>query len=175
MEDLDTCGLDGCHMAVQSDQEPAIVEIQREIAEVQREIAGTRRRVGTGGTALENSSSNGRFERAIGELGGRVRTIKAGLESRIGTKVKLTHPSVPWIAKHAASVINRFFVLDCGKTSYERIKGRRCIEPIAEFGELVICLAPPRPNARRSTRTPGEYSWYSRRSIPSRPHQVKAS
>ena len=66
IEDLDTCGLDGCHMVVKSDQEPAIVEVQKEIAEV-------RRRVGTGGTAIENSrvgdsQSNGGVERAILEL-----------------------------------------------------------------------------------------------------------
>ena len=67
IEDLDTCGLDGCHMVVKSDQEPAIVEVQKEISEV-------RRRAGTGGTALEDyrvgdSQSNGRVERAIEELG----------------------------------------------------------------------------------------------------------
>ena len=75
IEDLDTCGLDGCHMVVKSGQEPAIVEMQRGISE-------TRRRVGTGGTALENScvgdsSSNGRVERAIEELGGLVCTNKS--------------------------------------------------------------------------------------------------
>ena len=68
IEDLDTCGLDGCHMVVKSDQEPSIVEVQREISEF-------RRRAGVGGTALENSrvgdsQSNGRVERAIEELGG---------------------------------------------------------------------------------------------------------
>ena len=72
------------------------------------------------------------------ELGGLARTIKAGLGSRIGAKMELTHPAVPWIIKHAASVTNCFVVRDCGKTSYERIKGRRCIEPIACFGELVF-------------------------------------
>ena len=46
IEDLDTCGLDGCHMVVKSDQEPAIIEVQKEIAEL-------RRRAGTGGTARE--------------------------------------------------------------------------------------------------------------------------
>lgn len=136
IEDLDTCGLDGCHMVVKSDQEPSIIEVQREISEF-------RRRAGVGGTALENSrvgdsQSNGRVERAIEELGGLIRTYKASLESRLGRKLPLTHPTVPWLIKHAANVINCFVVRACGKTSFERIKGRRCIEPIAEFGELVF-------------------------------------
>ena len=136
IEDLDTCGLDGCHMVVKSDQEPSIVEVQKEIAEF-------RRRAGVGGTALENSrvgdsQSNGRVERAIEELGGLIRTYKSSLESRLGRKVSLTHPAVPWMIKHAANVINCFVIRACGKTSFERIKGRRCIEPIAEFGEIVF-------------------------------------
>ena len=121
-------------MVVKSDQELAIVEVWKDIAEVCR-------RAGTGGTAREHSrvgdsSPNGRVERAIEELGALARTIKAGLESRIGTKIDLTHPTVPWIINKAASEINCFVVRDCGKTSYERIKDRRCIKPIAEFGEL---------------------------------------
>ena len=131
IEDLDTCGLDGCHMVCKSDQEPSIAEVQKEIAE-------WRRRAGVGGTALENSrvgdsQSNGRVERAIEELGGLIQTLKAGLESRLGTNISLTHPTVPWLIKHAASVITCYVVRARGKTSFERIKGRRCIEPIAEF------------------------------------------
>ena len=123
IEDLDTCGLDGCHMVVKSDQEPSIIEVQKEIAE-------WRRRAGTGGTALENSrvgdsQSNGRVERAIGELGGLIQTYKAGLESRLGVKVTLQHPTVPRLVKHAANVMNCYVVHACRKTSFEHIKGRR--------------------------------------------------
>ena len=123
-------------MVVKSDQEPSIIEVQKEIAEF-------RRKAGVGGTALENprvgdSQSNGRVERAIEELGGLIRTHKAGLKSRLGHKILLTHPTVPWMIKHAASIINCYVVRACGKTSFERIKGRRCIEPIAEIGEFVF-------------------------------------
>ena len=51
----------------------------------------------------------------------------------------MDHPVVCYIVEYAAVVLlNRFEVGADGKTSYERIKGRRCIEPIAEFGELVF-------------------------------------
>ena len=38
---------------------------------------------------------------------------------------------------------------DCGNTSYKLIKGRRCIEPVAEFGEMVL-FKPPMTNAEKN-------------------------
>ena len=72
LEDLDTCGLDGCRIVLKSDQEPSIVEVQNKIAEL-------RRQAHSHGTIIENSkvgdsNSNARIERAIQELGGLVRT-----------------------------------------------------------------------------------------------------
>ena len=81
-KDLSTSGLDNCMLVVKSDQEPAIKELQEEIAR-------QRRASGAVGTILENSkvgdsSSNGRTERAIQELGGMIRTLKFALEERTG-------------------------------------------------------------------------------------------
>ena len=45
---------------------------------------------------------------------------------------------VPWLIKHAAAQITRYRVRAEGKTSYQLIKGRKCIEPVAEFGECVL-------------------------------------
>ena len=103
IEDLDTCGLDGCRIVLKSDQEPGILEVQRTIAEL-------RRQAHSHGTTIENSkvgdsNSNARVERAIQELGGLVRTYRAALESRLGAKIGLDHVIVPWLVKHAASVI----------------------------------------------------------------------
>ena len=36
LEDLDTCGLDGCRIVFKSDQDPNILEVQHRIAELQR-------------------------------------------------------------------------------------------------------------------------------------------
>ena len=88
------------------------------------------------GTAIENSKVgdskfNARVVLAIQELGGLVRPSKSSLESRLGQKIPLDHVVAPWIIKHAASVITRYVVRDCGNTSYKLIKGRRCHEPMA--------------------------------------------
>ena len=100
LADLDACGLGTARIVTKSDQEPAIVEVQVELSRARREIQAD-------GTAEEHSrvgdsSSNGRVERAIQELAGLVRTMKVALEERIGQKVRITHPVVPWLIQHAA-------------------------------------------------------------------------
>ena len=140
-EDLDTCGLDQCRLVLKSDQEPGIVEVPQA-------IKAARGRAHDHGTAIENSkvgdsNSHARVERAIQEIGGCSRTLKAALESRLGENIHLNHAIVPWIVKHAASVNTRYLIRDCGNTSYKLLKGRQCHEPIAEFGEMVLFKPPP--------------------------------
>ena len=88
--DMATCGMDNSMIVVKTDQEPAIREVQRELAD-------KRRAAGALGTVIENSkvgdsSSNGRTERAIQEVGGLTRTLKLALEERTGgEKLSLIH------------------------------------------------------------------------------------
>ena len=53
-------------------------------------------------------------------------------------KINLDHPAVPWMVKHVAAAINKYLIRDFGNSFYKRIKGRQCIEPIAEFGLSVL-------------------------------------
>ena len=149
-EDLDTSGMNGCMLIVKTDQEPAIKELQDEIA---------RRRgmEGALGTVLENSkvgdsSTNGRTERAIQEVGGLIRTLKFALEENTGgEKIALGHPVLPWLAKHAAAQITRYQVRGNGRTSYQSIKGYLCRDPIAEFGESVL-FKPPKTKTEMKSK-----------------------
>ena len=144
---MNTCGLDSCMLVVKSDQAPAIKEVQEEIAQ-------KRRADGAVGTARENSrvgdsSTNGRTERAIQEVGGMIRTFKFALEERTGgEKIALGHPVVPWLAKHAAAQITRYQVRSNGRASYQSIKGYKCRDPLAEFGECVL-LRPSEANREK--------------------------
>ena len=73
-------------------------------------------------------------------------TLKASTKSNLKMDtLKLNHPLVPWIVKHAAAQITRFQVRQCGKTSYEQLKGRQSIEPLAQLGEIVMS-GPPKTN-----------------------------
>ena len=82
-------------------------------------IAELRRQVHSHGTTIEHSrvgdsNSNARVERKIQEVGGLARTMKASLESRLGMKINLDHPTVPWMVKHATATITRCLIRDCG-------------------------------------------------------------
>ena len=133
--DLDACGFDNARLIIKNDQEVAIKEVQ---AELRRRRSALQE----AGTAVEHSrvgdsASNGRVERCIQELGGQVRTLRVALEERLRTTIPLSHPIVPWLIRHSADILNKCQVREEGKTSFELIKGRACIEPLAEFGEYV--------------------------------------
>ena len=153
--DMASCGLDNCMLVVKSDQEPAIKELQEEIAR-QRRVDGAV------GTVIENSkvgdsSSNGRTERAIQEVGGMIRTLKFALEDRTGGgKIPLSHPVIPWIAKHAAAQITRYQIRASGKTSYNSIKGYDCRDPMAEFGECILFRPPKTQREKRHKKVLAE-------------------
>ena len=61
------------------------------------------------------------------------------------------------MVKHAAATITRYLVRDCGNTSYKLIKGRESIEPIAEFGEIIL-FKPPLTGAEKAHKE----SWRDR-------------
>ena len=151
--DIDSSGFDKARLFVKNDQEPAIKEVQDELSRRRKEMRAM-------GTAEENSrvgdsSSNGRVERCIQELGGQVRTLKVALEDRLQTRIPLSHPITHWIIKHAASILNQCQVREAGKTAYELIKGRAHIEPMAEFGEFVFFKPLKRQIERQNTKTHG--------------------
>ena len=84
-----------------SDQEPSIVDVSREIA---------RRRAGEFGTAIDNSAvgdsdSNGAIERAIQDVESQCRTLRSALETRLQQRIRLKHPIVPWLIRHAGYLI----------------------------------------------------------------------
>ena len=138
LEDLETMGLQGEKIVLKSDQEPAIVDVARDIS---------RARQGAYGTAMETSAvgesdSNASVERAIQDVEGQARTLRAALVQRVQHKVRLRHPVVPWLVRHAAALITRYRVRPPGRTSLEMIKGRRSNAQITEFGEVILFKIP---------------------------------
>ena len=82
-------------------------------------------------SAVGESQSNGRAEAAVQQWEDQMRTIKAGLESRLGQKVPLKHPVVLWMVEHVSSLINRHFVATHGKNrvwicSWETLQVSNC-------------------------------------------------
>ena len=81
-----------------------------------------------------------------------MRTIKAGLESRLGKKIPIKHPVILWMVEHVSSIINRHFVASHGKTAYEFVHGKRSKGRTAEFGEKVLYHVPKKLRSKLDLR-----------------------
>ena len=141
-EDLETIGLKNERIVLKSDQEPAMVDVLKEIQ---------KKRECDFGSALDNSrvgdsDSNGTIESAIGSFEGVARTLRIALEEKIGAKVAASDPIVPWLIRHAGHIITRCWVRPNGKTAYQMIKGRRSNVHLKEFGEAVYFRIPETKN-----------------------------
>ena len=111
--DLERLGHYG-QVTLKSDQDPAIVDVLREIANLR----------GSRGSLLEHSlaadsQSNGFIER------GRTRVILFDLSLRLGSPISVHSPVFPWIVDHATDILNKCHVASDGKSSYERMKRRQ--------------------------------------------------
>ena len=81
-------------ITLKSDQEPAIVDVLREIANL-REARGTL----TKQSLVADSQSNGFIERGIRSVEGMTRVILVHLSSRVGSPISVHSPVFPWIAR----------------------------------------------------------------------------
>ena len=116
---------------LKSDGENAIRELQEKV-----------RRRRADATVLENppvgdSQANGFIENANGIIKTQVREMKDALDTRLGEKLPPDSPVITWLVQYAAVLWSRYAVSKDGKTAYERIRGKQCVRPIAEFGERI--------------------------------------
>ena len=91
-----------------------------------------------------DSQSNGVIERAVGLVAGQVRTLKAALEHRMGTRIPPDARILCWLAEFDAYLMNRCDIGSDGKTPLQRLHGRRDNTPILEFGEKILYM-PAKP------------------------------
>ena len=82
--------------------------------------------------------ANGSIENGITDVKHQFRTLKDTLGTMYGHKYSGEHPSMPWLFKHAADVINRTRIGTDGKTAFRRWKGASSINQVAEFGETLV-------------------------------------
>lgn len=103
-EDLTTVGVNSEHLITKSDQENAVGDALARVA-LSRAGRSTARET----SVLGDSDNNGRVEKAMQEVMGLVRTVRAGLEARINAKVDLHNPVVDWLVRHAGMLITRYW------------------------------------------------------------------
>ena len=59
-------------------------------------------------SAVGESPSNGKAERAVQSIEDMTRTYPSALEDRIRAKIPTQHPVMRWLVEHAASMLNHF-------------------------------------------------------------------
>ena len=81
--------------------------------------------------------ANGEIEAVIKQVQERFRTIRDAVESRIGEWLKGNEPILPWMMRHAATVMNRRNIGADGFTPYRRWKGKGFKGAVTELGENI--------------------------------------
>ena len=84
--------------------------------------------------------SNHYAESGVNVIKGLVRTIKSGIEEKLGHELEATHPLLPWVIEQSAQLRNRFQLGPDGRTGVERLRGRAISRPIFHVGEKVLYL-----------------------------------
>ena len=87
-------------------------------------------------SAVGDSQGNGFIERAVRTVEEMVRTLKFDLEAHISETLKITHKVISWLIEHAVDLVNKVQVGQDGKTSFERVKGKRF------NGDILRCASP---------------------------------
>ena len=75
--------------------------------------------------------ANGSIENAIKYIKSQFRTFKDALDTRYHSKYSGDHPSIPWLFKHSADIINRTAIGNDGKTAFRRWKGNTFTHKVA--------------------------------------------
>ncbi len=131
---------------LKTDGEPAIVAVQSAIQSARQARTVPRN------PPAYNPQANGPCEKAVQDVTGHHRTIKLGLEMRLGVKVDERLPIMQWAFEHASFLITRFSVGKDGMTPLERGIGRKWRRPIVEFGEMVLAKLALRRRAQGKDR-----------------------
>ena len=119
-------------IVIRSDQEPAILDIKREIG---KRFSGE---AVPEESFTKDSASNGMIENAVREIQGMIRTIKDYVEYHIGKKINKRCPILDWLIQHAGNIITCFKLQTDGRTAYQRLKGKKAAATLVPFGEKVL-------------------------------------
>ena len=104
-------------------------------------------------SAVGESQTNGRAERAVQRVEDQLRTFLGELESRLGYQLKSNAPILSWLVEYVAVVLNKYHINDStGLTAYKDLHGADASERRAYIGERVHFLAPARRRSNLDLR-----------------------
>jgi len=134
--DLVKLGIGG-QVVIKGDQEPALVSVIEEVVK----LRGSDRTIPEYSPVGE-SQSNGLAERGVQTIEGLVRSHKLELEKKLGESIDVEMPVMSWLVEHCADLQNKYHVHADGRTSWERLKGKKHHGEILEFGQRVLHRLP---------------------------------
>ena len=117
---------------LKSGQEPAILSLKAEALKILSVIAN--KEVVLDESPVGDSQSNGLAESAVREIKGVVRSLRWALEELHGVKVENSSPVLPWLVRHAGSMISRTRRGADGRTAFELRKGKSYRRRLPPFG-----------------------------------------
>ena len=104
-------------------------------------------------SAVGESQSNGKAERAVQTVEDQIRTVKLALEARIGARIPCNHPIMHWVVIHCADILNKYTLnKSSGMSPYEETHGQRPPERRAELGERVSYYTPKKGRKKLDPR-----------------------
>ena len=130
--DLRRFGIHG-NVVLRSDQEPAITNLLDEVCKFRKAARTVAKKAPT-----SDSRANGLAERAVQSIEEMLRVHKLALESRLGSRLPVSHPIFAWLVEHCADVLNKCVVGSDGRTAWQRAKGRRYGGEMLEFCTKVM-------------------------------------
>ena len=133
-DDIEEFGYGCAPVRIKSDQETAIVDVQKAVIAKRGNVTTIPVNSPAG-----DSQSNGRVENTIKKVRNLVKTLLSSLESRWGVRMTRDHPVYPWMLEHSADLMTRYaHVGDLGKTAVQVIRGLRSRRNIARFAERIL-------------------------------------
>ena len=120
--------LGSTQVAIRSDGEPAVMQVAEAVRDARR--AGSVTTLET--SAKGDHAGNGLAERAVGLVGGMVRTLKNELEFNCQMQIQPESKTTAWIIGHATTLLNLDTVGSDEKVPFIRWRGRghnmgRCV------------------------------------------------
>ena len=81
-----------------------------------------------------------------------IKTLKSAFEARVNMRLGSTHPVVLWLVEYASVLLSKYSVGNDGRTTYQKLHGKRAHEKLVEFGEKVLYFIPKAKRAKLDKR-----------------------
>ena len=130
---LENSGLGQTRSLIQTDQEPAIITVQKAIPDLKFEVVPINSPVG-------ESACNGRVENTIRRVQESMRAIRHHVEKGVGQSIPETSPIMAWMARWVAELFSKYAPGDDGRILYERIWRESCQVPLIPSGQNAMYL-----------------------------------